>query len=367
MAMELLLQAVPVQRGPKLNQKSYMATLSFGDIVRLMEDERLYVPNDSELADFAQRKPNLTRVNNIARYILSTYKNGSTFFPPICVNIQPDPIYQNGTIILPYDSASLRLTDGQHRCCGIHRAIKLLQENKAAEVAEVSRLELGALIYAALPLELERQAFRDQNLLAQRPGKSLAHLFDMRSPEVTIAKELCKRVPQFRSNIETVENGLGKHNPKLMTLSTLVTATQHMYPRLNANDSLEQKIDWAMTFWAAAASALPDNPWRVISKIERKQQREDSIVGAAVVFQALGLVGRDLFNEGVSSENLVKWLAYLAEISWDKEEDIWLQRGVVQLNAKGARIIQNTRTTVDSCYHVLRELLGVTPKEGVLA
>jgi DNA sulfur modification protein DndB len=140
-----------------------------------------------------------------------------------------------------------------------------------------------------------------------------------------------------------------------------------MYPRLNANDSLEQKIDWAMTFWAAAASALPDNPWRVISKIERKQQREDSIVGAAVVFQALGLVGRDLFNEGVSSENLVKWLAYLAEISWDKEEDIWLQRGVVQLNAKGARIIQNTRTTVDSCYHVLRELLGVTPKEGVLA
>jgi hypothetical protein len=67
-----------------------------------------------------------------------------------------------------------------------------------------------------------------------------------------------------------------------------------------------------MTFWAAAASALPGNPWRVISKIERKQQREDSIVGAAVVFQALGLVGRDLFNEGVSSENLVKWLAYLA-------------------------------------------------------
>ena len=160
-----------------------------------------------------------------------------------------------------------RLNEG----LSVNRAIKLLREDGAPELAEVSRLELGALVYAALPLEMERQAFRDQNLLAQRPGKSLAHLFDMRSPEVTIGKELCKRVPQFRANIETVENGLGKHNPKLMTLSTLVTATQHMYPRLTAKEPLEDKIDWAMTFWAAAASALPDNPWQILSKVERKQ------------------------------------------------------------------------------------------------
>lgn len=364
--MELLLQAVPVKRGLKRHQKSYVATLSFGDVVRLMDDERLYVPNEPDLADFAQRKLNPVRVNTIAKYILDTYKDGSTFFPAICLNIQPDPIYRNGAIVLPYDSTSLRLTDGQHRCCGIRRAIKILQEQGSPELAEVSRLELGALVYAALPLDLERQAFRDQNLLAQRPGKSLAHLFDMRSPEVTIAKELCKRVPQFRSNIETVENGLGKHNPKLMTLSTLVTATQHMYPRLSPKEPLEAKIDWAMTFWAAAASAFPDNPWRVLSKAERKQQREESIVGAAIVFQALGLVGRDLFTEGVPAENLVQWLAHLAEVDWSKEEDFWLQRGVTQVNAKGARIIQNTRTTVDSCYHVLQELLGVTPKEGVL-
>jgi DNA sulfur modification protein DndB len=285
--MELLLQAVPVKRGLKRSQKSYVATMTFGDIVQLMEDGRLYVPNDPDLADFAQRKMNPVRVKQIAKYILDTYKSGSTFFPAICVNVQPNPIYRNGTIVLPYDSASLRLTDGQHRCCGIQQALKQLQDEQSPAIAEVAKLELGALVYAALPLELERQAFRDQNLLAQRPGKSLSHLFDMRSPEVAIAKELCKRVPQFRANVEMVENGLGKHNPKLMTLSTLVTATQHMFPHLQSKEGLESRIDWAMTFWAAAAGALPDNPWRVLTKMERKQQREESIVGAAIVLRVI--------------------------------------------------------------------------------
>jgi DNA sulfur modification protein DndB len=365
--MELLLQAVLVRRGLKKNQKSYAAMLTFGDVVRLIDDQRLYVPNEPDLADFAQRKLNPTRVNQIAKYILDTYQDGSTFFPPICVNIQPAPIYRNGTIVLPYDSASLRLTDGQHRCFGIHRAIKQLQESRLPQLAQVIQLELPMLVYSALPLEMERQAFRDQNLLAQRPGKSLSHFFDKRSPEVAIAREICRRVPQFRGNIETVENGLGKHNPKLMTLSTLVTSTQHMFPHLRAEDALEPFADWAITFWAAAASALPGDPWCVLSKEERKQQREESIVGAAIVFQALGFIGRDLFTDGVPVENLVQWLSNLSDINWDKQDDMWLQRGVIQLNAKGLRIIQNTRTTVNSCHLVLRELLGVTPEEGVVA
>lgn len=365
--MELLLQAVPVKRGLKLTQKSYAAMLTFGDVVRLIDDERLYVPNDPDLTDFAQRKLNSSRVNQIAKYILETFQDGSTFFPPICVNIQPEPTYRNGVIVLPYDSASLRLTDGQHRCFGIHRAIKQLQEVKSSQLAQVTQLELAMLIYSALPLEMERQAFRDQNLLAQRPGKSLSHFFDKRSPEVAIAKELCKRVPQFRGNVEMVENGLGKHNPKLMTLSTLVTSTQHMFPHLQSRDNLEQFTDWALTFWAAVASVLPGNPWRVLSKQERKLQRQESIVGAAIVFQALGFIGRDLFVDGVPAENLVQWLTCLSGINWNKQEDLWLNRGVVQINAKGAKIIQNTRTTVKSCYSVLQELLGITPQEGVVA
>ena len=365
--MKLLLQAVPIKRGLKPNQMSYAAMLTFGDIVRLIDDQRLYVPNNPDLADFAQRRLNPVRVKKISKYVLDTYQSGSTFFPPICVNIQPAPTYQNGAIILPYESTSLRLTDGQHRCFGIYQAIKNLQEEVSPHLAHVSQLEMAMLVYSALPLELERQAFRDQNLLSQRPGKSLSHFFDRRSLEVEIAKEICKQVPQFRGNIEMIENGLGKHNPKLMTLSTLVTSTQHMFPHLQSVDTLEALTDWAITFWAAAASSLPGDPWRVISKEERKQQRQESIISAAIVFQALGLIGRDLFADGVLAESLVQWLIGLSDINWNKQEDMWLQRGIIQLNANGSRLIQNTRTTVNSCYLVLRELLGITPEEGVVA
>lgn len=360
-----MLQAVPVQRGLQSEHLSFVASLTFGDVARLMEDNRLYVPNDPNLPDFAQRKPNPIRVKAIARYILETYKDGSTFFPPICINVQPAPIYKSGIISLSYAFATLRLTDGQHRCFGIYQALKNIQPQETIKHATLSQLEIGALLYAALPLDMERQAFRDQNLLAQRPGTSLAYTFDQRSPVVLIAKLLLKLVPQFANNVEMVENGLGKHNPKLLTFSTLVTATQHMFPDLKSKECLERVLDWAVTFWTAIANTLAGNPWRVQSKVERKQQREESIVGTAIVFQALGMLAHDLYLEGVPANALCKWLAKLEEIDWRRNDPFWRERGVTQVGAQGDAIISNTRTTINACYKVLREIIGVVPANGV--
>lgn len=359
--MELVLKAVPVHRGLLSEHQSYVASLLFGDIARLLDVECLYVPNDPELPDFAQRKPNPARIKVIAQYILDTYEDGSTFFPAICVNVQPRPIYRDGGIVLPYSSVSLRLTDGQHRCFGIRQALKNIEDDPI-KAAALAQLELGALIYAGLPLEQERQAFRDQNLLVQRPSVSLAHTFDQRSPLVLIAKHLLDRVPQFRNNVEMVENGLGTHNPKLMTFSTLVTATQHMYPNLRSKKDLEARSDWATAFWIAAALALPNDPWKVVSKKERDRQRQEDLTVTGVAIQALGLIARDLYTEGVPIENLFKRLSRLKDINWQREEPLWRERGVTQIGAKGAPIVQNTRTTVDACHRVLREFLGIVPE-----
>lgn len=364
--MELVLNAVPVRRGGQDHHQSYLATMTFGDIARLLEAHRLYVPNHPELPDFAQRKPNSQRIRLIAQYILDTYQEGTTFFPPICVNVQPVPIYKDGQIFLPYSSVALRLTDGQHRCFGIHQAIKDLETQNVMGVPILSQLEIGVLIYASLSLEEERQAFRDQNLLVQRPSVSLSHHFDQRSPTVKVAKALIQRVPQFRNNIENVENGLGKHNPKLMTLSTLVQATQHMFPGLQTQKDLEPYMDWATTFWAATASILPDNPWQIQSKEERRQQREDSLVGTAVVFQALGMLAHDLYSENVASEDLIQWLNQLREIDWQRNNQFWLDKGVTQLGNKGEPIVSNTRTTVNLCHKTLREFVGLVPTEGAV-
>ncbi|MDJ0676734.1 MAG: DNA sulfur modification protein DndB [Calothrix sp. MO_167.B42] len=363
---ELLIKGVPVQRGPLGEHISYVASVTFGDITRLLNDGHLYIPNILELPDFAQRKLNMTRVKAIARYILDTYEDGTTFFPPICINVQPSPTYRDGNIYLPYHSVSLRLTDGQHRCYGIRQAFEDIQEQGSEYVNMVARLEIGVLIYAGLNLEDERQAFRDQNLLVQRPSVSLSHTFDRRSPTVLIAKELLKRVPHFRNNVEMVENGLGKHNPKLLTLATLVRATQYMFPNFKSKEDLEQLVDWAATFWKTAASNLPQDPWQIKSKQERAAQRQESLAVSAVLFQALGMLAHDLYQEGVPAENFFQWLTRLQEIDWQRNNQLWQERGVTQIGAQGEAIISNTKTTVSACHRLLREFIGIAPLSGLI-
>ena len=272
--MELVLKGVSVNRSPQNQHLSYLATMKFGDIARLLDNEHLYVPNQPDLVDFAQRKLNKTRVRAISKYILENYEQGTIFFPPICVNIHPQPIYQDGMIFLPYDSVSMRLTDGQHRCYGIGELLRELKNENSLEYNLISQLEIGVLLYSALPLEEERQAFRDQNLLVQRPSVSLSHYFDKRNPHVLIAKELLETVPQFIDNIEFVENSLGKHNPKLMTLSTLVQSIKHTLPNLKSKKNLEDKVAWLTAFWEALANTFTDNPWDIKNKEEKKSTKK---------------------------------------------------------------------------------------------
>jgi DGQHR domain-containing protein len=364
--MELVLNAVPVRRGSQGEHQSYLASLTFGNIARLLDDGRLYVPNQPDLPDFAQRKPNVTRIKAIAQYTLETYRDGTTFFPPICVNVQPAPTYREGRIFMPYHAVTLRLTDGQHRCFGIRTALKEMQEESSDYLPVLSQLEIGVLLYAGLCLEEEQQAFRDQNLLVQRPSVSLSHHFDQRSPAVLIAKALLQQVPSFFDNVEAVENGLGKHNPKLLTLSTLVTATKHMFSHLQSQKDLEPKIDWATAFWEAAAISFPDRPWEKKNKEERARQRQESLAVSAVIFQALGLLGRDLLQEEVPAAEVGKWLARLGEIDWRRDNEFWLERGVTQVGEAGKPIVSNTKTTVNACHKVLREFLGVVPVAGAI-
>ena len=287
----------------------------------------MYVPHQTDLPDLAQRKPNPARVKAIAQYILDTHAEGTTFFPPICINVQPAPTYENGCIVLPYNAVTLRLTDGQHRCFGIRQALKTLQTQRSLRVLDLGRLEIGVLLYAGLSLEHERQAFRDQNLLVQKPSVSFSHYCDRTTPIVLLSKALLECVPYFSDNVEIVDNGLGRHNPKLLTLSTLVSANKHLFPHLKPTEHLQPKIDWTAAFWNAAAKSLPNDPWQQITKEERQQQRKEFLSVHAVFFQALGMLARDLYEENIDREELHQWLARLQEIDWRRENELWRDRG----------------------------------------
>ncbi|EAZ88001.1 DNA sulfur modification protein DndB [Crocosphaera chwakensis] len=357
--MELVINAVPVHRSLEDKQLTYVSSLLFGDIVRLIDDSRLYVPNQPDLPDFAQRKLNKVRVKQISCYVLENYQIGKIFFPPICINIQPKPRYEDGKLFLPYDSVTLRLTDGQHRCFGIYQALEDIKQKNSIKFKQLSQIEIGVLLYAGLSLEEERQAFRDQNLLVQRPSVSLSHYFDKRSLAVLIAKDLLETVPQFIDNIELIETGLGNHNPKLMTLSTLVTATKSMFSTFKSPENLGDKKNWARSFWVSLANIFSDNPWRIMTREERSQQRQESLLVSAVILQAFGMFAHDLYREDVPAEQLEKWLKNLQKLDWRRNNKFWLERGVTQIGATEEPIISNTKTTVKACHKVLREYVGI--------
>jgi len=357
--MEITFNAIPLLSNPQTQEHNYLASVLYGDIAQLIEDNRLYVPNHAELPDLAQRKPNPSRIKQIANYILENYQTGTIYFPPICVNLCPKPRYENGKIYLPYHSLTMRLTDGQHRCFGIHHALTSLEKKDKTQQENLFQLQLGVLIYSSLPLDLERQAFRDQNLLVHRPSVSLAHYFDQRSPHVQIAKQLIENISQFQNNVETVENGLGTQNPKLLTLSTLVTAVQFSFPNLKSQDEQTTKTQWLINFWAITANILPNNPWQQTLISERQTQRQQQITVSAVFFQALGMIAHDLYQENITVEQLNHYLNPLKMLDWNKENRFWLERGVTQIGTTGKPIISNTRTTVKLCYQVLKEQLGL--------
>lgn len=363
--MQIIFNAISVKRNPNKNQHNYLASILFGDIAQLIDENRLYVPNHSEFPDLAQRKPNPNRIKQISNYILDNYQQGAIYFPPICLNVHPHPTYSNNQISFPYHALTMRLTDGQHRCFGIHQALKTLDETDRPARDRLAQLEIGVLIYSALPIEQERQAFRDQNLLVQRPSVSLAHYFDRRSPHVLIAKHLAETIPQFAENIEYIQNGLGTHNPKLLTLSTLVTALQFTFPHLKNPDNLENYYQWSTQYWQLIADSLTDNPWQPYSLDRRKQQRQKDLRVSAVFFQAIGMIGQDFYQQELEFDAIQTLIKQLNQLDWDKDNRFWLDKGVTQIGTKNKPIISNTRTTIKLCYQVLREQLDLIPQPAI--
>ncbi|MFN9175628.1 MAG: DNA sulfur modification protein DndB [Synechocystis sp.] len=226
----------------------------------------------------------------------------------------------------------------------------------------LAQLEIRVLICSALPIEQERQAFCDQNLLVQRPSVSLAHYFDRRSPHVLIAKHLAETIPQFEENIEYIQNGLGTHNPKLLTLSTLVTALQFIFPHLKNPDNLENYYQWSTQYWQLIADSLTDNPWQPYPLDRRKQQRQKDLRVSAVFFQAIGMIGQDFYQQELEFDAIQTRIKQLNQLDWDKDNRFWLDKGVTQIGTKNKPIVSNTRTTIKLCYQVLREQLELIPQ-----
>ena len=373
--MHITLQAVPLPFSQGL--KGYLTGLAYQEINWLLRDGRLYVPNQKDLPDYAQRSANTANINALALYLLNSLNDGQPiFFPSVALNLQCSFEYSpdRSVLQLPFDAA-LRCIDGQTRLYGIQTVYKWLQPQqfgnstglsdaaKTSLLQSLRQMELGAVLYDNLTLEQERQLFRDINLLAKRPSTTLMHSFDTRSLTTQLAKALAETVPAFQGQVEY--NSSTVTPTSLVTLATLVTATQAMFPRLEKDGvkDLSGYQAWATAFWNAVANALTGQPWSVDSDARGTLQQE-SLVCAAILFQALGRLCHNLLaDEQVPAEDLPLWLKPLGTIDWRRSNPEWVQLGIAQNGAKGV-IISNTKTTVSALHRYLQTMTGVTTETG---
>jgi len=141
-----------------------MTSLCFGDMVRLLNEGRLYIPANVEVKDRVQDQIDDLGLDELKDYILSNYQQRILFLNPISINALPEPIYKDRNIIFPYGSLHFRLMDGLDRCFAIRRAWEHLKNYKPSEISDFAKLELVTLIYASLSLDEELKAYRNLKL-----------------------------------------------------------------------------------------------------------------------------------------------------------------------------------------------------------
>lgn len=335
----------PAIRGIQAGREYYVSMCP----LRLLS--KLFVFDDEELVPElrAQRTLNRARIPDLARYVVNNKDNYT--FSAITASIDgPVKFESTGT----HDAASFRMgtltvsmdakfvvNDGQHRQAAIKEALQVAPELGEETIAVVFFLDRG--------LERCQQMFADLNRHAVKPSASLGILYDHRSAAANVAKHLSLTSKIFQNLIETERSSLSERSRKLFTLSALHFSIIEMLSEKELEDfaSASKKCQ---EFWELVGEQIPE--WRYVreSRMTSGEVRRDFIHSHAIVLQALGRVGKALYQ--LQAPNLPKILGKLKDIDWSrKNATSW--EGRAMIGGSMAKSGQNVTLTSNEIKRVL--------------
>ena len=305
----------------------------------------------------AQRSLNKSRVPEIARYIVAN--QDSYTFSAITASIDGEvgfePVggdsvanFRMGTLTVDMD-AKFIVNDGQHRRAAIKQALELAPEMGDETIAVVFFLDRG--------LKRCQQMFADLNRHAVKPSSSLSVLYDHRSAAANLAKHVGLKSRVFHNLIESERSSLSVRSRKLFTLSALHFAVTEMLAKKELEDFAAASKK-CLDFWEAVGEQIPEWGYVRAGKMTAGEVRQDFIHSHSIVLQALGRVGRCVFQtEGV---DLRKALSKLRDIDWARKNiDTWEGRAMI-----GGRMAKNSQNVTLTCNEIKRVLgLQLTPEE----
>ncbi|MBF8663738.1 DNA sulfur modification protein DndB [Pseudomonas aeruginosa] len=348
----------PAIRGVQAGREFYVSMCP----LRLLA--KLFVFDNEELMPElrAQRSINRSRIPEIARYIVANADSytfsaitasidGKVSFDP--VGISDTNHFRMGTLTVDMD-AKFIVNDGQHRRAAIEQALE--------ERPELGDETIAVVFFHDRGLERCQQMFADLNRHAVKPSPSLSVLYDHRNAAASLAKHLGLTSRVFRNLIESERSSLSKRSRKLFTLSALHFAILEMLGEQELEDfsAASKKCN---EFWGAVGEQIPEWIYVREGRMTAGEVRQDFIHSHAIVLQALGRVGKFIYQSEIGTPNLKSVLKKLRDIDWSRTNvATWEGRAMI-----GGRMAKNSQNITLTCNQIKRSLgLPLTPDEQVI-
>ena len=310
----------PAIRGIQAKQEYYVVMFPLKLIPRIITESEEELPPEYR----AQRIINKNRIPDIVNYILNNPNDYC--FSSLTVSLDGDmkfipfsnePQHRNiGQLFVSLDSKFL-INDGQHRKAAIEEALKVSPE--------LGNETISVVIYKDKGLKRAQQMFADLNRHAVNTTTSIGILYDHRDQLANITKEIIAENPLLERYTDKEKVSLPKLSPRIFTLNQIFNTNSKLINKKKGQPIPNQEKEFLKQFWSLLTDSI--NEWKLVMKRQMSptELRANYIVAHGIFLEAMGIVGRFLFENYPAD-----WGSYiknLANIDWSRSnKELWMGR-----------------------------------------
>lgn len=333
----------PVVKGKQAGKEYYIGMVPLNMLCKLFTDDDEFVLPEYR----AQRRLNESRIPDIKKYILNN--RDSYVFSALTASIDgkyefvSSDVEDAGILEVSLD-ARLLINDGQHRKAAILAALE--------EDESIGDETISVVFFGDKGLSRSQQMFTDLNKHAVKTSNSIAELYDSRDELAVVTRNVISEVPFLDEYVDKERDILGKFSSALFTLNTFYTANKRILRREKVNDEFQSFL---VKYWTLVSLHMV--PWNELQSKEltKMDLREQYIASQAVVIQAFGKVGAQLYDLKL---NLEEHLSLIESINWKRNWDGWKLR-VIRSNGR----MINNESAISLAAIVIKQAIGLPLNE----
>lgn len=319
----------PAVKGIQANMEYYVVMVPLDCIPKLFTFSDEDLPPEVR----SQRTLNKARIPEMCNYILEN--PNSYVFSALTASIDGEACFVPagdsnsavGTLSISM-SAKLLINDGQHRKAAIEAALK---KNSRLKYEHISMV-----LYHDIGLKRSQQMFSDLNRFAIRPTQSLNILYDSRSKNSILVKEVIDAIPEFNSLVDKEHSSVPNRSVALFTLSAFYRGTSALLNNLELTP--DQQREFATQYWTTVYNNMPE--WQNVYSGKTKSSviRKESLSPLSITIKALGEIGNKLYTRYPKTWD--KKLVHLKDVDWSKSNLKWASGIVVNGSVQLSRATQ---------------------------